>query len=424
MAKFKITGRRGLRGEIKVMGAKNAALKMIAASLLTSGTTIINNVPDILDIRKMLELVERLGSTVNFVNNKLIIDTTKVNNFAPDPNLIRHFRGSIVLLGPLLSRFGEAKIAQPGGCLIGARPIDTHLNALEQLGVKYKILSNGYHLVKVENPNKEITVTLDEMSVTATENVLMASVIGKQKVNLRMAAVEPEIGDLIEFLNKMGAKISNKDMHNLVIEGVKELHPIEYEVIPDRIEAATLAIIGIVSKSEITIKKIIPEHLDIFFQKIKEANANFEIINRKGKFADLEIKRSLRLKSVNIDTRTYPGFSTDLQSPFAILLTQAQGIGRIFETLYEGRFNYLKEIASMGASITIQSPHIFLISGPTPLYGKEIKSLDIRGGAAVLIAALIADGTSIIENVEMIDRGYEKIDERLKKLGAKIERIE
>lgn len=423
MSKFKITGGKSLSGEITVKGAKNAALKMIAASLLASGKTIIKNVPDILDIQKMLTLIEGLGVTVKFEDNILEIDTTNIQPNNLDPDLIKHFRGSIVLIGPLLGRYNGLTIAQPGGCLIGARPIDTHLNALKQLGINYKISDDQYKISRDRQVEKEVTVILDQLSVTATENIIMTSVIGNQIVHLRVAACEPEIGELIKFLNKMGAKITGRDTHFLTIEGVKSLRPIEFTVIPDRIEAATLAIIGILTKGVLKVKNIIPDHLDIFFEKLREANANIEIINKQDGFADLLIKKSTHLKSVNIDTRTYPGFPTDLQSPFAVLLTQAEGVGQIFETLYEGRFNYLKELASMGASVSIQSPHIFLISGPSPLYGKEIKSLDIRGGAAVLIAALIADGVSVINNIEMIDRGYEKIDERLRSIGAIIERI-
>lgn len=423
MSKFRIVGGKSLSGEIEVKGAKNAALKMISASLLTSGKSRIKNVPDILDIQKMLRLVEGLGATLEFKNGILDIDTTSVNQSSPDPDLVKHFRGSIVLVGPLLGRFGTLTIAQPGGCLIGARPIDTHLTALAQMGVKYKTHDDLYEIYQNDTSSEEVTVILDEMSVTATENIIMASVIGEKTVRLRVAATEPEIGELIDYLNKMGAQISGRDTHFLTIKGVKKLSPVEFSVIPDRIEAATLAILGILSKGNITIKNIIPEHLDIFFEKLRLANANFEITPSRNNLSDLIIKKSTHLKSVNIDTRTYPGFPTDLQSPFAVLLTQAEGVGQIFETLYEGRFNYLKELASMGASVSIQSPHIFLISGPTPLYGKDIQSLDIRAGAAVLIAALIADGVSTIDKVELIDRGYEKIDERLKKLGARIERI-
>jgi UDP-N-acetylglucosamine 1-carboxyvinyltransferase len=423
MAKFKITGGKSLSGEIAVKGAKNAALKMIAAALIAKGNSTIRNVPDILDIQKMIKLVEGLGAMVTFKEGVLQIDTSNINSSTPNPNLVRHFRGSIVLIGPLLGRFGKLTIAQPGGCLIGARPVDTHLNALGQLGVKYKVDDDNYHIFSGDDNGGEFTVVLDQMSVTATENIIMSSVIGKKTVHLRVAACEPEIGELIDFLNKMGAKISGRDTHFLTITGVESLAPIDYTVIPDRIEAATFAIIGILTKGTITIKDIIPEHLDIFFEKLRAANANFELKHKENGLADLIIKRSTHLKSVNIDTRTYPGFPTDLQSPFAVLLTQAEGVAQIFETLYEGRFNYLKELASMGASVSIQSPHIFLISGPTPLYGKEIKSLDIRGGAAVLIAALIANGTSTIDNIELIDRGYEQIDQRLNQLGASIERI-
>ncbi len=423
MSKFKITGLKSLRGNIKVMGAKNLALKLIAASILARGKTRLTNVPDILDIRKMIDLVAGLGAKVKFENNILEIDTESINSSVLDRDLVRHFRGSIVLVGPLLSRFKEVTIAQPGGCLIGARPIDTHLNAFSQLGIRHRESGDNHHFSQGNDADKDVEVCLDKLSVTATENILMAGVIGKRKISLRVAAVEPEIGELIDFLNQMGAKITGRDTHFLEIEGVSELKSVSFNIIPDRIEAATLAIIGILTKGEIVIEDIIPSHLDIFFEKLREANANFEIIKKERGYGDLKIRRSTHLKAVNIDTRTYPGFPTDLQSPFAILMTQADGVSRIFETLYEGRFNYLKEVASMGATVSIQSPHIFIISGPTPLFGKEIKSLDIRGGAAVLIAALIANGTTVIEGIEMIDRGYERIDERLNSLGARIERL-
>jgi len=423
MSKFKIIGGRSLSGEIEVMGAKNLALKLIAASILANGRTIINNVPDILDIRKMIDLLTGLGAEVVFSDHQVSIDSSTINSFTPDREIVKHFRGSIVLAGPLLARFGEAVIAQPGGCLIGARPIDTHLKAFEQLGVNCQITGDNYHFKLKKGLSGDRKVILDELSVTATENILMASCLGKSTIDLRVAACEPEIGELIDFLNLMGAKISGRDQHFIKITGVDSLKPTKFSVIPDRIEAATLAIIGILSKGNLTIKNIIPGHLDIFFEKLKSANVNFELQKQGSRYADLKIKRSTQIKATNINTRTYPGFPTDLQSPFAVLLTQAEGVGRIFETLYEGRFNYLKELASMGASVSIQSPHIFLISGPTPLFGKEIKSLDIRGGAAVMIAAMIAQGTSIIEGIEMIDRGYEKIDQRLNSIGAKIERI-
>lgn len=422
MAKFKVHGGRRLSGQIEVLGAKNLALKLIAASLLCDGITTIKNVPDILDIRKMLDLMKSIGARVEFSRNIVEIDTKNIISFSPDRELVRHFRGSIVLIGPLLSRFGQSVISQPGGCLIGARPIDTHLNALVQLGVKYQLKGDTYHLTINPQQSDDSTVTLNQLSVTATETIILASVISKHTTHLRVAACEPEIGELIDFLNKMGAKISGRDTHFLKIKGVTKLKPVEFTVIPDRIEAATLAIIGALTKGDILIKKIIPRHLDIFWQKLRAASVNFEFLNHSGAYCDLSIKKSAQLKAVNIDTRTYPGFPTDLQAPFAVLMTQSNGVSQIFETLYEGRFNYLKELASMGASVSIQSPNNFIISGPTPLYGKEIKSLDIRGGAAVLIAALIGNGTSLINGIEMIDRGYENLDQRLNSIGAKIER--
>lgn len=414
--KFLIEGGRPLYGQIEVKGAKNAALKMIAASILTKEPLRLSNVPDISDIKVMAQIIENLGSKVEREGEKLKIETANLSSFHPKDELVGLLRASIVLIGPLLARFGEVKISLPGGCLIGARPIDTHLDAFRQLGVSISE-ERGHYIFKKGRP-KGKRVILKEMSVTATENIMMMATKIPGITEIRVAAAEPEIEDLALFLNKMGAKIEGAGTHNIRIKGVKELKGLSYEVMPDRIEAATWAILAAATKGEVEIKNINPLHLDLVLSKFKEANMNFKI-----KDNSLYIRPTTEFHPINLQTQPYPGFPTDLQAPLAVLLTQAKGTSYIFETLFEGRFNYAKELSKMGAFAKILDPHTLMIKGPRPLYGKEIRTYDLRAGASLIIAGLIAQGQTTIDKVEIIDRGYEKIDEKLKKLGAKILRL-
>lgn len=413
--KFIIKGGRPLKGQIEVAGAKNAALKIIAACILSDGVCSISNVPDISDIKTMAEIIKNLGGRVKKKNSNLVIDASSLRHFHPSDILVGLMRASVVVVGPLISRFGKAKIAQPGGDLIGARSIDTHINAFKKMGIKVD-QKNGYFHFEVDKLKGQ-TVVLDEISVTATENIIMAACLASGETEIRLAAADPEIEDLADFLNKMGAKIQGAGTHTIKIKGVKKLKGVSHKVIPDRIEAGTLIIAAAVTKGEVEIKNIIPSHLDAFLNKLRQANVNFKILDDS-----LVIKPTTNFDPIYIDTRPYPGFSTDLQAPIAVLLTQAEGDSRIFETLFESRFNYVKELTKMGANAKILDPHTLIIRGPTPLYGKEITTYDLRAGATLIIAALIAEGKSTIENIELVDRGYERLDQRLKKLGAKIER--
>lgn len=415
--KFIIDGGKPLRGTIEVSGAKNAALKMIAASILSDGVCTLENVPEISDINTMVEIIKNLGGQVCRKKSKLSIDATGINNFHPPDDLVGLMRASVVVIGPLIARFGKAEIAEPGGCLIGARPIDTHINAFRKMGTLVS-QKNGHFYFEI-NKLTGRTVVLDEMSVTTTENIMMMAVKAEGETEIRVAAAEPEIEDLANFLNKMGAKISGAGTHIIKIKGVKKLKGASHRVIPDRLEAGTFAIAAAASRGEMEIKNIIPSHLDMFLNKLKEINVNFQVSKNS-----LIVKPTTYFKPVFIDTRPYPGFPTDLQSPVAVLLTQAKGTSKIFETLFENRFNYVKELIKMGANAKILDPHTLIIHGPTPLYGKKITTYDLRAGATLVIAALIASGKSTLERVELIDRGYEKLDERLKKLGAKIIRVD
>ena len=418
MAKFIIQGGKSLSGEVEISGAKNAALKMMAAAILTDDDVVLTNIPDISDIRTMQKVLEKLGAKINFTDHKMVINCSGINDKQPDYKLVKHIRASIVIIGPLVARKEKVVMPQPGGCLIGSRSIDTHTKAIEQLGVEVKLDKDLYHFTN--KGLKGTNIVLEEMSVTATENVLMAAVLAKGITEIRLAASEPEIADLAEMLNKMGAKIVGAGTAIIKVEGVKKLNGVEHRVLPDRIEAGTFAIAAAVSRGDVRIKNIIPHHLDFVLHKFKEANINFEIEDND---TVLHIKPTTIFNPINIDTRPYPGYPTDLQSPLSVLLTQAKGTSKMFETMFEGRLGYVKELKKMGADITEIDSHTIIINGPTPLYGKKITSFDLRAGATLIIAAMIAQGESEIDKIELVDRGYEKIELRLNKLGANIKRI-
>lgn len=418
MSEFIINGPSKLRGEVKISGSKNAALPIICATLLARGKSVIENVPDIADIRNLLLILESVGAKTKLENNVCEIDATNIINSEPDHKLVKHIRASILLIGPLLARCNEVKIAHPGGCFIGARPVGTHFKAFENLGAKIIPNEDCYHLRTGKLIGKKII--LDEISVTATENIIMAAVLAEGETEIRLAATEPHVVDLCEMLVKMGAKIEGIGSHFIKILGVKKLESVEYTLIPDQIEAGTYALAAAATKSELSIKGFIPEHHDIFLKKLAEVNVNFEIVEPDV----LNIKPTTLFKATSIRTDIWPNFPSDLQAPFAILLTQAEGTSEIYETMFEGRLNYLNELSKMGANCAIRNSHQASITGPTPLYGTKITTLDLRAGATLIIAALLAEGESLIENAEIIDRGYEKIEEKLQNLGVSIERVE
>lgn len=420
MSKFIVQGNAKLSGSVIVSGAKNAALKIIAAAIMGDGASTIENVPNISDIRTLEDIIRSTGAKVEVNGNSVSIDPTGVTKTELDPGLIKKLRGSIVLAGPMIGKFGSVTIAQPGGCLIGARPIDSHLDVMRQFGIKVEEKNDSYIL---SGKPKGTDIILPEMSVTATENAIMTAVLAEGNSTVSVANVEPEIGDLIDFLNNMGAKISGRDTHKLSIEGVDSLKGVNHRILPDRIEAGTFLCLAVASNSEITIVDVIPDHLSIVTKKLHDMGANFSFEKSADGTFNIVTRKRGKLKSVDIDPRTYPGFPTDLQSVYAVLSTQSGGPTRIFETLFESRFGYISELKKMGANISIESPHIVYIYGPEPLNGTDIISSDIRGGAALVIASLIANGQTTIDNVEFIDRGYEKIEEKLNSLGARIERV-
>ncbi len=420
MSKLEITGPAKMNGFINISGAKNAALKILPASILANSISKITNVPDIVDIEKMKAILESIGCRISTDGNTLTIDPTKVKSFEPNPKLIKKLRGSIVIVGPLLAKFGRAVFSQPGGCLIGARPIDDHLDIFSQMGVKISKKGNNYYL---KGKPKAGEIVLGKLSVTATENAMMAAVFAQGTTTIHVAAAEPEIADLAAYLNKMGAKIKGAGTHKIIIEGVEKLNGADHEIMPDRIEAGTYLIAAIATNSAVQIGPVVSEHLKIVLKKLTEAGATFSVV-KKGNKEYFLTKKHNELKAVNIDTRTYPGFPTDLQSPYAVLMTQAKGECQIFETIFESRFLYVDELILMGADIEILSPHVIAIKGSSKLNARELVSRDLRGGAALVIAGLIAEGTTVINGTEFIDRGYEKIDQKLQQAGALIKRVD
>jgi len=416
MSKFIIEGGKCLKGEIKVAGMKNAATPILAATLLSTGDFLIKNVPDILDVRNLLAIIASLGAKVEFNNHEVKLSVQQVNIGELDREKVQAMRSSILLLGPLLSRFREIRIPEPGGCIIGNRPIDTHLYVFKKLGADIK--QEGDEYVIQARKLKGTTIILPEFSVTATENAVMAAVLAEGKTVIKLAAAEPQVQDLCQFLNRIGAKIRGIGSHTLEIEGVKKLNGGEYEIIPDQIEAGTFAVAAAVTHSKLTISGIIPEHLDIVLLKLRFAGVKYELGN-----GFVKILKTREFKSFNLQSMPYPGFPTDLQAPFSVLATQAKGTSLIHDPLFNARLSHIGELIKMGANATICDPHRVLITGPTPLFGRNIKSPDLRAGATLLIAGLIAEGITEISRAEIIDRGYEKIEERLSQLGAKIRRV-
>jgi len=419
MQKFVINGGKPLRGKIDVMGAKNAATPILSACLLTKDECIIDNIPLINDVLKMIELLESMGVETEWVGKRRlrIKAGDDVNPEKMNFEIIGHMRSSILLLGSMLARFGKFKIKQPGGCIIGARPVGVHFDALEALGATITS-ENGFYCFEAKKLIGK-KIILKEFSVTATENLMMASTLAKGTTTIKIAAIEPHVQDLARFLNKMGAKIKGLGVHTIQIEGVAKLHSAEHKIIPDPIEAGTFAITAVATKGDVEINNVNPNELDLVLEKLKEIGANIEIKENK-----LIIKPATKFNAIKkIETRTYPGIPTDLQAPFAVLATQAEGTTLIHDTMYEGRLSYINELNKMGANAIICDPHRALITGTTPLYGQEITSFDLRAGATLIIAALLATGQSTISKIEQVDRGYEKIEERLQNIGADIKRI-
>lgn len=417
--KFIIRGGKKLKGEISVCGAKNSVLKAMAASFLFSKPMIIKNVPLIEDVLRMRELMEDLGAKVESGDGMMQINTADARGTKFKKEIAERLRASIVLVGPLLARNKKVSFPFPGGCVIGKRPIDIFLDGWRAMGVKAtEKKGNGFEVAAKKIKGADFTFRV--VSVTGTETLMMTAVLAHGKTILRNAAMEPEIPHLAQFLNDSGAKISGAGTPTIEIVGTggRLLHAKKaFITLPDRVEAGSFLILGAALGKKIKVEKCEPEHLGALLAILREMGVPLKI----GKDWVL-VERPRKIKSANIQTHEYPGFPTDIQAPLAVLLTQAEGEGLIFETVFEGRFAYAEELKRMGAKILTLDHHRILVKGPSHLSGREIESPDLRAGLAFIIAALLARGESTIKNIYQIDRGYEKIDERLRKLGADIER--
>lgn len=411
MKKLKINGPCKLSGEVSISRAKNAYLPILAAVLLSDKEIRLKNLPDLRDIKTMVKLLTNLGVEVREEGNVTIFNAKNLSSHEATYELVKTMRASIFVLGPLLSRLNKAKVSLPGGCAIGTRPIDIHLKNLEKMGVNID-LNSGY----VEAHTNELVGTklaLKFPSVGATENLMMAAVFANGQTVIENAAKEPEIDDLANFLNSMGAKISGIGTSKIVIDGVKELFPTEYEAIGDRIEAATYIMAGLASKSDIKVLNFDPLHLEFVIDKLKEMGANIEVLSN-----GVHLKPS-HLKSINIETAPYPGFPTDAQAQLVSLSLICEGTTIVKENIFENRFMHVPELIRMGAKISV-SGNTAIVEGGTPLKGAPVMCTDLRASAALIIAALCAEGETVIDRIYHLERGYENLSAKFEKLGAQV----
>jgi len=412
MDKIVIVGGNRLDGEVVISGSKNATLPIMTATLLSSGKYILKNVPDLRDIKTMRNLLKIIGADVSFSNNILTIETINCNTFEAPYDLVRTMRASIYVLGPLIGRFGYAKVSLPGGCAWGPRPIDLHIEGLKKLGADIT-LESGYIIAKTKKLKGAI-INFGISSVGATCNIMMASVLAEGNTIIENAAKEPEVCSLAEFLNKMGAKINGIGTDRVEIEGVDELHPANEVMIPDRIETATFITAGVITGGKVIIKNSNPEHLTFVLSKFREAGALFKFDN-----SDVIVEAPEKLEPVNITTAPYPGFPTDMQAQWTTLMSVTFGTSIVKDTIYPDRFNHIPELNRLGADIHIEG-NSAIIKGVKELKGANVMSTDLRASASLIVAGLVAKGRTDVLRVYHIDRGYEKIEEKLKKLGANI----
>lgn len=418
MESLLIKGGVPLRGEVIISGAKNAALPLMAATLLTSEPCVIRRVPNLSDVRFMGQILQWLGAKVEFDGDTVRIEAKKIKGCG-DYDLVRKMRGSICIMGPLLGRLKKATVSLPGGCVIGARPINLHLKGFESLGAKLKI-ENGY----VEASARHLTGSAMFLggragaTVLGTANVMMAATLADGVTIIESAACEPEVVDLAHFLNAMGAKVSGAGSPTITVTGVKELHGAEHEVIPDRIEAATYAIAAAATNGEVTLQGARADHMHAVLDKLKDAGVKVE---RKG--SAITVRRGGKLKPVDVTTLPYSGFPTDVQAQIMALMTLTPGISIITERIFESRFMHVSELTRLGAEIEIEGPSA-IVKGGKPLSGAPVMASDLRASAALVIAGLSAKGTTQVNRVYHLDRGYENMDAKLRGLGARVERIE
>ncbi len=421
MDKFLIKGGKALRGTVAISGAKNSALPVMAAALLTAEKVTLHNIPkvrDLITMSKLLAFMDAKVSVTEMPASDYVIEAPKLNHAEAPYELVKTMRASVLTLGPLMARVGTARVSLPGGCAIGARPVDLHLNALEQMGAEIGT-SHGY--IEARAPKgrlKGARIVFEKITVTGTENILMAAALADGETVLENAAREPEVTDLVVLLRKMGAEISGDGTSTLRIRGVEKLHGTEHTVIPDRIEAGTFLVAGAITRGDLTISQCAPEHLGAVIAKMEQAGVLIEIVNK----TTVRVRSAKQLTGLEMTTEEYPGFATDMQAQYMALATQAEGTSVIVERIFENRFLHASEMMRMGAHISIEG-HSATVRGPSALSGTVVQASDLRASAGLVLAGLVASGETLIERVYHIDRGYEGIAEKLRGAGADIERV-
>jgi UDP-N-acetylglucosamine 1-carboxyvinyltransferase len=422
MEKFIVTGGAPLHGEVRIAGAKNAVLKMMAAAALTADPCILRNVPRISDVQILRGAMTDIGFTVTPLEGDGLEITAAGADWLFVPlEAAKRMRSSFILLGPLLSRFGRVIISNPGGDRIGRRPVDLHVEAMQALGaeIEYK---NGYYFAQAPGGLRGARIAFPYVTVMGTENAMLAATLARGSTVIENAAQEPEVDDLVAMLQAMGAKIERTAPHRLEIEGVDRLHGVEHRVLGDRLEAGTFAMAAAVTGGEIVVHGVDPAHLSAFTDLLTSMGVSTDTFDKDG--GGLRIRGGDGIRPADVETQPYPGFATDLQAPLSVLMTQADGVSTIHETIYEDRLDYTTELVKMGAVIEVLDERHARIAGPTPLHGREVEIADLRAGATLILAALAAAETSVISGVEHVDRGYEAIESKLVALGAQITRID
>jgi len=416
MEKLLITGGQSLKGEVRISGAKNSVLPILAASLLSDGEVILGNVPHLQDVTTTISLLTEMGAILSIDEKmKVSINASSVNKFYAPYEMVKTMRASILVLGPLLSHFGEAKVSLPGGCAIGSRPVNLHIEGLKAMGANIKV-DNGYIIAKAKKL-KGAKISLPIATVTGTENLIMAATLASGQTIIKNAAKEPEIIDLANCLRLMGAKIRGDGTSEIIIDGVKNLSGCSYDVLPDRIETATFLVAAAITQGELTLTHTRPDTIKVIIDKLKNAGANISINEDK-----IQIKVNSQLKAVNITTNPYPDFPTDMQAQFIALNSIASGKSKVIESVFENRFMHVQELVRMGADIDING-NTALIRGVKGLRGAPVMATDLRASASLILAGLVAKGQTVVDRIYHIDRGYECIEEKLTKLGANIKRL-
>jgi UDP-N-acetylglucosamine 1-carboxyvinyltransferase len=418
MDKFVIQGGSALHGEIETNGSKNSALPALAAALLTEETVTLHRIPRVRDIRTMQRLLVDIGSRAEVLGETVKLETRTVLSPEAPYELVKTMRASSLVLGPLVARCGRARVSLPGGCAIGARPINLHIFGLEQLGARIE-QTHGYIEALAPEGLRGANIRFERITVTGTEDLLMAATLAKGETVLHNAAREPEVVDLADLLIKMGAKIEGAGTETIRIQGVERLHGAEHTIIPDRIEAGTFLIAGAITGGDVTVTRCDPQHLGALVSKMQQCGVEVTQLDATS----LRVRANGRIHSGDVTTEEYPGFATDLQAQYMALMTQAEGIAMVVETIFENRFMHAQELARMGANIRLEGRQA-IVAGPRELTGAGVIASDLRASASLVLAALVARGETVIDRVYHIDRGYEKIEAKLARAGAQIRRVE